>query len=651
MKHQSEFFFNKGNKKIMPILSLSKETESKNNIYKSSYSNTFTDFNNISVPSKAYNNMKKGNNPYFAYLLKTNQLNNNKKKENSEAKLKKTFFNNMQLSDIYPNSSINKFTQKKSDLGGNSGVFNFDSSSKRFQFGSFYNKKRKINLKYNTILKKFEGDFYNFYVNSLTKTKDEFLSQIEKLNKTYYKISPPSTVEKLKLINTKNMNVNKKATKEKKFPSNENYLLSSEGEDSYSSMDKNEDGNALMKKKYSSQFLKLNKFAKYHKRKRNFRQYMTQENIYENKWKTKINFIVHHISYNPILLKDIHFQSGIITDELCLLLDDIQHFRFIFYEKPELISAVKNKDLNYQIKLNKIVEESCALLHMIPKIILKEYYNYTDRYISISDPSKELFSKKIVYNEVESFQENLRYLYKILNFVNCCNEVYIQLIAEIRDEMLISLEDFRLLKALFEKLRHHMINLTNICKNILKDYLFDKIIIENFKYRITKSKEKKEKIKQQQKEISNKLNTNTFNKNQVKIKKEKVEQTEDNKDAKDNANNELEQDITSNEYAFKKVLNKLKTEQNFLTSKLARISKALENNKANENKYSKNKMKKAAAAAVKERQLILPTSCSGPMSLINSPLMTKMLKYIKKDFKQKIISLRTSERILNKSNG
>lgn len=37
---------------------------------------------------------------------------------------------------------------------------------------------------------------------------------------------------------------------------------------------------------------------------------------------------------------------------------------------------------------------------------------------------------------------------------------------------------------------------------------------------------------------------------------------------------------------------------------------------------------------------------SGPMALINSPLMTKMLKYIKKDCKKQIISLRTSQRYL-----
>ena len=99
-------------------------------------------------------------------------------------------------------------------------------------------------------------------------------------------------------------------------------------------------------------------------------------------------------------------------------------------------------EIKKQIKVNKILEESCALLHYIPKIILKEYYNSTDKFIAIEDPSQELFSKKLVYNELETFQDNLNYLYKISNFVKCCGEVYSQLIEQVQDEMAISSKNF-----------------------------------------------------------------------------------------------------------------------------------------------------------------------------------------------------------------
>ena len=112
---------------------------------------------------------------------------------------------------------------------------------------------------------------------------------------------------------------------------------------------------------------------------------MDEKKILEKKWKTKLEMSGTKVKYNPLLLNDIHFQSGIIKDELCLLLEDIQHFRLTFFDDQDLYSAFKNKEISYQIKLNKLIEETCALLHLIPKIILKEYYNYTDKFISISD--------------------------------------------------------------------------------------------------------------------------------------------------------------------------------------------------------------------------------------------------------------------------
>ena len=85
----------------------------------------------------------------------------------------------------------------------------------------------------------------------------------------------------------------------------------------------------------------------------------------------------------------------------------------------------------------------------------------------------------------------------------------------------------------------------------------------------------------------------------------------------------------------------VKNEENFLNQKLTRITKALEsNNSLNEIETHK------GHDGFKEKQAKIAMGGSGPMALINSKLMSKMLKYIKKDYKQKIISLRTSERFL-----
>ena len=62
-----------------------------------------------------------------------------------------------------------------------------------------------------------------------------------------------------------------------------------------------------------------------------------------------------------------------------------------------------------------------------------------------------------------------------------------------------------------------------------------------------------------------------------------------------------------------------------------RIRKALDN-EAIQNKFDKIKLKKFGINTGK------------PMALIFSPLMTKMMKYIKKDSREKIIALRSTEK-------
>ena len=105
------------------------------------------------------------------------------------------------------------------------------------------------------------------------------------------------------------------------------------------------------------------------------------------------------------------------------------------------------------------------------------------------------------------------------------------------------------------------------------------------------------------------------------------------------SNNEEQQD--DNDIINKKLNKKLKYEENFFSQKVTRIIKALEGN----NTPSKNEIKKGKDT-FREKIAHIEAGASGPMALINSPLMSKMLKYIKKDYKQQIISLRTSERFI-----
>ena len=72
-----------------------------------------------------------------------------------------------------------------------------------------------------------------------------------------------------------------------------------------------------------------------------------------------------------------------------------------------LLNAFNNKDLYSQIHINKTLEETCALLSLIPKIILKEYYMYCDKFISFPEPKREFLYSRVINNEMDCFKENI----------------------------------------------------------------------------------------------------------------------------------------------------------------------------------------------------------------------------------------------------
>ena len=653
--------------KMLPVLSLSKLKigKGKGSPNKSVHSLSSSDFNSLSYSSRkkkkslknSYSNSDKSVKPYKAYMENVSQI--NRTQNGSKAKLKKSFLTNLsniksshikdreRHSNLYDNKNnknvliLNqkKKKNKKTYMSNKANLFKNPLYKKNFKLNNlFYSRKKQAlqNKIGHSILKNFETDFHNFYINSLKNTKDEFQKKIDKINKTFYKSQNILTKnEQLNSIINKNIELEKMQNGLEDLQ----YKNSNADDESFipdldsTFRSKNNLENKLIRTHYSSQQFKIDKN---YKRKRNFKQYMDEKMILKKTWKSKLGIIETNIKYNPLLLNDLHFQSGIIKDEMCLLIDDIQHFRLTFFEDSNLISAYKNKDLSYQIRLNKIIEETCVLLHFIPKIILKEYYGYTDKFISIADPSREYFSKKIIYNEAECFQENLKYLYRILNFVKCCNEVYSQLISQVEEEMIIALQNFQLLKSVLEKIRHNMINLTNISKNILKDYIFDKNIIAKCKVIIKKTKEEIKNIK------------NEKNNNDSKDKKYKYYDYSEYNDYESNKNYYNEEGNIGEYNPRKNEEDKImdqkitKITENYYGQKINRITKALEANSSSDKKTDKKAMDN-----FKEKQAKMAMNgISGPMALINSPLMTKMLKYIKKDCKKQIISLRTSQRYL-----
>ena len=633
---------NKNSKEIFPMIisdiSALKKFKKKEDSRKSSERISFSENYSLSNSSKGIQHynftktqtklnepLKKSKHIFFSSF----DFPEKKRKENlknkliTQTKYLNIFNSNKKNNNTSNNRKINFFQENK--LNNNINILS--QQSKKLKF--YAHTPGKKNLNEISILQKINKDIKTYFLNCLENSKNDIkknLAKLKKLNKTFN-------------------HTDKSKTPKSRFITRHNSAISQKSHKSLSSIstktkeNNNNIENKILRTRYSAQLFKINKN---YRRKRNLRLYIDEKKFLDKDWNSKIGIVKSNIEYNPLISNDVKFQSGLIKDELCLLLDDIQYFRITFCANNDLFSSFKNMHIQKQIKTNKLLEESCALLHYIPKIILKEYYSYTDKFISVEDPSAEMFAKKIVYNEFETFQENLKYIYKISNFIKCCGEVYFLLIIQVENEMAISSQNFLILHKILKRVRFFVINLTNICKNILMNYCFDKYVIIN-KF--------KKVVKQNKAYIKRIMTESQIPKvvpNQIKIKKKprirlilndqlkKNKGTdisnryivESEKDAEDKKNKEKMKNITKKFGENKK---------NILLDKMSRISKALELNIYN-------------IEEIKKERITEKNNKIKPMACINSNLMSKMLNYIDKDMREKIISLRTCERHLNYKN-
>ena len=552
-----------------------------------------------------------------------------KKKENlknkiiTQTKYLNIFNSNKKNNNTINNKKINFFQENK--LNNNINILS--QQSKKLKF--YAHTPEKKNLNEISILQKINKDIKTYFLNCLENSKNDIkknLAKLKKLNKTFN-------------------HTDKSKTPKSRFITRHNSAISQKSHKSLSSIstktkeNNNNIENKILRTRYSAQLFKINKN---YRRKRNLRLYIDEKKFLDKDWNSKIGIVKSNIEYNPLISNDVKFQSGLIKDELCLLLDDIQYFRITFCANNDLFSSFKNMHIQKQIKTNKLLEESCALLHYIPKIILKEYYSYTDKFISVEDPSAEMFAKKIVYNEFETFQENLKYIYKISNFIKCCGEVYFLLIIQVENEMAISSQNFLILHKILKRVRFFVINLTNICKNILMNYCFDKYVIIN-KF--------KKVVKQNKAYIKRIMTESQIPKvvpNQIKIKKKPRIRLILNDQLKKNKGTDISNryivesekntEDKKNKEKMKNITKKFgENKKNILLDKMSRISKALELNIYN-------------IEEIKKERITEKNNKIKPMACINSNLMSKMLNYIDKDMREKIISLRTCERHLNYKN-
>lgn len=432
-----------------------------------------------------------------------------------------------------------------------------------------------------TIFSRFHNEFRKTFSQNIN-------TQLKSMTKLMYTMNPksfPYITKKKLLLRKRSLKINpNQANKNDSFDS-----LKTDEENTSSS------GTATIKNITYTEPSKIQYSQKIsHKRLREFKKYIKEDYIIKSRWKTNEGLMRQEGKIHIILLKDKDFQSNYIKDELLILLDNIQYLKSSVFSSDDVVSAFKNKDLHYQISTNKILEETCALIDQIPKYILCEYYDYSDRFIAIDGGTFEDFVSKYITNEDQVFVVNVKLLCKLTNFLKCSFEVYLTLINQV-DDVTLKPKKFEILRMILEKCRFNINEIISRSKNSIHDLNFDRELIKKYQPVLRKTVITAKDIEDAYK--GKQANLGDHIKHQVQFVK--------------------------NEFTQKKM----------------RIIHAL-----NEGKDEKEMNTNIPFSKARNLQLVNMTGFHGPMALIKSQLMTKLLKYCKKDVKEKIISLRTIDR-------
>ena len=395
----------------------------------------------------------------------TNLFNNISDKNNFLHIKKKIKINPFSLSQISIEGNLtnrdylkNKFKEIKIKKKNTSVLNNLSNSNSKTYRHPFFNK-IKTNSHSSSILSKFNDSIVNSLNNSIRKTKENYIM-------TLYKSKP-----NLLPIKTKKRI-------DKKITSNPLLLSSNDNDTELNSLSSSNiiSNNILLNQTFSNSDTNL------HSRYRSFKSFTKEESLLNPKINSLNNILNPINKINPIIQKDIKFQSSIIKDEISILIDDIKTFQKKCLNNPLIITSFKNRDLIYQTRTNKLFEECNSLLILIPQLLLGSYFKLIKENHYIPAPTKKDLSPSYVKNETECYITNCNLLNKILIGLEKYYDLYLDLIQDFKDDtMLIKSKDFNKLLVVLKKTRYLIGELKISGINSMKDLEFDKKLIKKFK--------------------------------------------------------------------------------------------------------------------------------------------------------------------------
>jgi len=199
---------------------------------------------------------------------------------------------------------------------------------------------------------------------------------------------------------------------------------------------------------------------------------------YLGNWHEKTRLPISKIL--PCLISDSDYLFSAISDEIKILLDNFSYFKINYLNGLEMLPAFKNLIRKSQTNFNRTIEETCGLLREIPKLLLLDFTQYMNRFITIRPPSPNRFQSTEVKNEAANFNVNCNLLNNLGIYLKTSFEVYTILISQIAD-LNMNIQKFNILTEFLARSRYNLSNLVMTARNAITNFRQDTLILEKYK--------------------------------------------------------------------------------------------------------------------------------------------------------------------------
>ena len=353
---------------------------------------------------------------------------------------------------------------------------------------------------------------------------------------------------------------------------------------------------------------------------------------YDADWYFKNKFIKNRLDKN--MIKNPLFQKKIIDDELALLFENMKIFQSKYLVDKSMPNYFNKISWYTQKSLNIHLEEAIGLLNEISYLLLDDYDNIIQNFIS--NPIQRIIKRKFkkVYDEKKEFITNISTFSETFVFLQVCYESY-NVITTNKEEYFINSENFEILYQYLDRARFIVSKICLDLKNMYKDQVKeDKKIIDDCLKKI-KNVNRKALINNL-KIINNKIN------NIIPI------------DYNNNKNDKKDININKNDKKYKKKKTKIEIKVKSKVDCHQRFG--LFNSGINSFRYKGPKQLKLSEEHLTNLRINKAFIANSTRDLkpnkhfarfdINSKLVNQLMKYATKEFKSKIISERIRQRFI-----